>query len=105
MLLTLSDELTVEFYLPNEWWEHRGDACLYANGGQVCFVVREVPGYTPVKIHQIAMALGATEIDLTESEASRLCLMANRLIFEVTQLEADAIVGSSMEPLPVVGEA
>lgn len=93
-IVELPNSKKVGFHLPDDWWERRGDVCLYAIEGKVGFVDRSVAGYSPILLFDPDEPIYDT--DLTASIAVNFCAIANETILELTQLEVDEIVTSSM---------
>jgi len=80
-------------FLPTDYWQRRGDVCLYADRGEVCFVERNVAGYVSVAIFNPKKP--AETVQLHPDEAATLCAVINKEVLAVNSDDVDEIVASS----------
>lgn len=98
MIVRKPDGSEVAVYLPDDWYECRGDVCVYADAGEICFVHRGQAGYQPVLVFDWSSQSNTSpkRATLTAAAAQRVAEQVNRQTMGITPLECDAIVSSSM---------
>lgn len=106
-IIDLKPRRAVAFFLPEDWWKHRGDVCLYASGREVAFVERDRAGYQRVPIYLAPNNRRPWPVDaeIAEDEATIIVDKFNRETMGVDPDEVDRIVSSSMRAQNGLGMA